>query len=129
MGNLSFEISCDFLFLYFIGLTCRIEENNCLVYVIKSHKDDWSLEEAMEQLGCRVYSLLSAPRSDLNPPRNLSGSRIRFHWLEEGESVGQVIQQTDNYTALDYLMIRMDSGENEWGVRQIMYSVTSKQSR
>lgn len=106
---ISFLVMSRFLF-------SRINKTDCLVYVIKSQKDEWSLEETIEKLGCRVYSLLSAPRSEDDVPRNQSSSRIHFHWLTERETVGQVVEQINDNRTLDYVMIRMDSGENEWKI-------------
>lgn len=95
-----------------------------MVYVIKSHRDEWTFEETMEQMGCRVYSLLptiSTSGISLTDPmvsagRNKSGDRIHFDWLPDGESVGRKVEQCENGTVIDYMMIRMDSGENEWRI-------------
>lgn len=98
----------------------RIDENDCLVYVIKSKKDEWSFEETMEAMGCRVYSLLLSSTNQIRLAedigRNRTGSRIHLRWIKEGETVGQLVEQGDNGTLIDYMMIRMDSGENEWRI-------------
>ena len=72
-------------------------------------------------MGCQVYSLLLAPgphspEEELSLPRKRS-SLIHFFRLDERDSVGKFIQQrSDNKTFIDYMMIRMGSGQSEWRI-------------
>lgn len=94
----------------------QIEENNCVVYVIKTQKNEWSLEDTVERIGCRVYSLLLASDSTEVTPRNRS-NYVHFHSLGEQESIGKFIQkQSTNATLIDYMMIRLGRGGNEWRI-------------
>jgi hypothetical protein len=103
-----------------------------LFYVIKTLKSDWSLEETAEKMGCQVYSLLLArpdsPEEEFTPARNQS-RHIHIFRLGENENVGKFVQHQHknmsqhNATAIDYMMIRLGSGQSEW---QILADLTER---
>jgi hypothetical protein len=78
-------------------------------------------------MGCQVYSLLltpphqSADAEEFTPVRNQSRF-IHYFRLNERDSVGHFIQQQQqqqnqtNETFIDYMMIRMGSGQSEWRI-------------
>ena len=71
----------------------------------------------MEEMGCRIYTYLlsSSPVEEI--PKNHSDSRIHFDRLHGKDAAGQLLaKESDNVTIIDYLMIRLDSGEYEWQI-------------
>lgn len=74
------------------------------------------MEDTLERIGCRVYSILLTSDSQEATPRYRS-HYVHFHSLGETESVAQFVEeQSNNATLIDYMMIRLGSGKNEWRI-------------